>query len=120
MDGRTLLGALIRFLGFGGAVLQLLQVLQSVIGLVGIALAAAKQPMAQDAAKAAAEQALVPLLFSLILLALAVLILRGGDKIAEWAYTPRKGRGAPSVANTTASKPATAKRAPATKTTTDS
>jgi hypothetical protein len=119
MDGRTLLGALIRFLGFGGAVLQSLQVLQSVIGLVGIAMAAAKQPMAQDAAKAAAENALVPLLFSLVLLALSVLILRGGDKIAEWAYSPRKGRGAPSAANT-AAKPAAAKRAPAKTTSSDS
>ncbi|HEY3812466.1 MAG TPA: hypothetical protein VGL66_04515 [Caulobacteraceae bacterium] len=114
MDGRTLLGALIRFFGFGAAALQVLQLFQQLVQLIGIAQVAASQPGAQDAAAAAAaaaKQAVIPVLLALILFAVGLLILKGGDAIATWAYSPRRGRIAPPAGDSASAKPAARKPA---------
>jgi hypothetical protein len=119
MEGRTLLGALVRVIGFGTALFELVQLALQMVQLAAIAILAAKQPGAGDAAKAAMQQAIMPILIALILAAVGYLLLRGGDAVANWAYSPRRGRGAPPVANT-AAKPVAAKRAPAKTTSSDS
>ena len=113
MEGRTLLGALVRLIGFGTALFELVQLVLQLVQLVAIAIVAAKQPGAGDAATAAMQQAVMPILIALILAALGLLLLRQGDKVANWAYADRTRRG-PTPAP--AAKPA-AKR-PAAKTTT--
>ena len=66
------------------------------------------------------QQAIMPILIALILAAVGYLLLRGGDAVANWAYSPRRGRGAPPTCPNTAAKPVAAKRAPAKTTSSDS
>jgi hypothetical protein len=108
MDGRTLLGALVRAAGFGLALIQLLTLVGQLVQLAGIGFLVMKQPQAADAATAAVQQAVTPILIALLLLAVGILLLRQGDKVANWAYSERSRRGAPPVvkSDTTAAKPA--------------
>ncbi len=120
MEGRTLLGALVRLIGFGTALFELVQLVVQLVQLASIGIVVMKQPQAADAAGAAVQQALMPGLLALILFLIGVILLRQGDKVADWAYSPRKGRSPAPAATTTAAKPAAAKRPPAKTTTSDS
>ncbi|HWE47235.1 MAG TPA: hypothetical protein VG407_14525 [Caulobacteraceae bacterium] len=110
MDGRTLLGALVRVIGFGTALFEVVQLVLQLVQLAAIGIVAAKQPGAGDAASAAMQQAVMPILIALILAALGLLLLRRGDAVANWAYSERGSRRGPSP-TVAADKTAPAKRA---------
>ena len=113
MDGRSLLGALVRFFGFIAAALPALLISQTVLQLAALAIAisSSKQPGAGDVITQSLQQAALPLLTDLVLFAIGLLLLRNGDKVASWAYSAPRSRRAPTEADATA-KSAAKKPAP--------